>query len=275
MEKRIKKLMKAMLIPMVLAFVLACLPQIGNAQNDPTAFAITDQMKVKPGAEDKYLDFAKNFWKPIHQERINQGKITGWILYKVLYTGTADLYNYVTVTFFDNPAKLENSWDGIDAKKILPGKDVDKAFDEILKCRDLVRSNLIMKQDEAVPETNSGATKYIQVDFMKVKPGNEGAYLDVEKNIWKPVHQEFIKAGTRAGWSLWSSVFPSGSGADYQYVTANFFSDFSKIGAADYTDAFKKAHAGKDVDELNVKTGNSRDLVRSELWEVIDSVWQQ
>jgi hypothetical protein len=132
-----------------------------------------------------------------------------------------------------------------------------------------------MKQDEAVPETNSGATKYIQVDFMKVKPGNEGAYLDVEKNIWKPVHQEFIKAGTRAGWSLWSSVFPSGSGADYQYVTANFFSDFSKIGAADYTDAFKKAHAGKDVDELNVKTGNSRDLVRSELWEVIDSVWQQ
>jgi len=275
MEKRKKNLMKAMLMPMALAFVLACLPQSGNAQNDPTAFAITDQMKVKPGAEDKYLDLEKNFWKPIHQERINQGKITGWILYKVLYTGTNDLYNYVTVTFFDNPAKLENSWAGIDAKKILSGKDVDKAFDETLKCRDMVRSNLIMKQDEAMPEAGAAPVKYIQVDFMKVKPGNDGAYLDVEKNIWKSVHQEFIKAGTRVGWSLWSNLYPAGSGTDYQYVTANFFTDFSKIGAADYTDAFKKAHAGKDVDELNVKTANSRDLVRSELWEVIDSAWKQ
>lgn len=275
MKKKQKNLRKSMLITLALAFVFVCLPRISNAQNDPTAFAISDLMKVKPGSEDKYLDLERNFWKPIHQERINQGKISGWILYRVLYTGTSDLYNYVTVTFFDNPAKLENSWAGIDAKKILQGKDVDKAYNETLQCRDLVRSNLIMKIDEAVPETNSGPAKYIQVDYMKVKPGNEGAYLDAEKNIWKPVHQEFIKAGTRVGWSLWGNVYPAGSGTDYQYVTANFFSDFSKIGAADYDAAFKKAHAGKDIDALNLKTGNSRDLVRSELWEVVDSAWKQ
>lgn len=275
MKKRLGILMKTLLMPVALAFALTCLPQTGNAQNDPTAFAVSDLMKVKPGAEQKYLDLEKNFWKPIHQERIKQGKISGWILYRVLYTGTADLYNYATVTFFDDPAKLENSWDGIDAKKILPGKDVDKAYNETLASRDLVRSNLIMKQDEAVPESNSSPAKYIQVDFMKVKPGNEGVYLDVEKSIWKPVHQEFIKAGTRVGWSLWSNLFPAGSGTDYQFITANFFSEFSKIGAADYNDAFKKAHAGKDIDALNVKTGNSRDLVRSELWEVVDSAWKQ
>lgn len=275
MEKRLKNLRKTLLVPVVLALALAWLPQTGNAQNDPTAFAISDLMKVKPGAEEKYLDLEKNFWKPIHQERIKQGKITGWILYRVLYTGTSDLYNYVTVTFFDNAANLENPWDGIDAKKILPGKDVDKAFDETLKCRDMVRSNLIMKQDEAFPEAGNGVVKYIQVDFMKVKPGNESAYLDVEKNIWKPVHKEFIKAGTRAGWSLWSNLYPSGSGADFQFVTVNFFSEFSKIGAADYNDAFKKAHPDKNIDELSLKTSNSRDLVRSELWEVVDSVWKQ
>jgi L-rhamnose mutarotase len=231
-------------------------------------------MKVKPDAEGKYLDLEKNVWKPLHQERINQGKITGWILYKVLYTGTNDLYNYVTVTFFDNPANLENPWAGIDPKKVLVGKDVDKAYDETLKSRDLDRSNLIMKQDEATPEGGSVDVKYLEVDFMKVKPGNEVLYLDVEKNIWKPVHTEFIKAGTRAGWSLWSQMYPSGSDNEYQFVTANLFSDFSKIGAANYDDAFKKAHAGKDLDALYEKTGNSRDLVRSELWEVLDVVWK-
>jgi hypothetical protein len=272
MKNRKEILTKTMLISMVLAFVLACLPKFGNAQNEPTVFAIIDLMKVKPGSEGKYLDLEKNVWKPLHQERINQGKITGWILYKVRYTGSTDLYNYVTATFFDNPANLEDPWAGIDPKKILSGIDVDKAYDETLQSRDLVRSNLIVKQDEAVAERGPSA-KYIEIDFMKVKPGNEGLYLDVEKNIWKPVHKEFIKAGTRVGWSLWSEVYPSGSESEYQFITANFFSDFSKINAADYADAFKKAHPGKDINELSEKTSNSRDLVRSELWEIIDGAW--
>lgn len=273
MEKKQKRLLKTMLIPLVLAFVLACLPGVGNAQNETPLFAIIDCMKVKPADEVKYLDLEKNVWKPMHQERVKQGKITGWILYRVLYTGTNDPYNYVTATFFDNQANLEDPWSGVDPKKILSGVDVDKAYDETLKSRDLVRSNLIMRQDEEVPVGGSVA-KYIEVDYMKVKPGNEGLYIDVEKNIWKPVHREFIKAGTRVGWSLWGQVFPSGSASDYQYVTANLFSDFAKIGAADYNDAFKKAHPGEDIDALSEKTAKSRDLVRSELWEVLDSTWK-
>jgi L-rhamnose mutarotase len=270
MENKQLSLMKTMLISLVLAFVLAILPMPGSAQNAPTVFAIVDLMKVKPGDEAKYVDLEKNVWKTLHQERIKQGKITGWILYKVLYTGSADAYNYVTVTFFDNPANLENPWDGIDPKKVLVGKDVDKAYEETLKSRDLVRSNLMTRIDEVVPEGNPIDVKYVEVDYMKVKPGNEGAYLDVEKNIWEPVHKEFIKAGSRAGWSLWGEVFPAGSGSEFQYVTANYFSDFKKIGEANYTEAFNKAHAGENLDALDQKTASSRDLVRTELWQVLD-----
>jgi hypothetical protein len=275
MEKRQKNLAKTMLTSLVVAFVLTCLPMFGNAQNDPMVFAIVDYMKVKPGDEGKYLDLEKNIWKPLHQERIKEGKIIAWILYRVLYTGTSDPYNYATVTVFDNPANLENPWTGIDATKILAGKDVDKLYSETLKSRDLVKSKLIMRQDEVYPEGGPGAYKYLQVDFMKVKPGNEGLYLDVEKNIWNPVHKEFIKAGSRVGWSLWSEVYPAGSESDSQFATVNYFSEFKKIGTADYNDAFNKAHAGKDINNLFEKTANSRDLVRSELWEVLDVVIKQ
>lgn len=275
MEKKQKKIVKALLAFLAFAFVLACLPLNGTAQDQSAVFATVDYMKVKPGFEDKYVDLEKNVWKPLHQERINQGKIIGWILFRVLYTGTSDLYNYVTVTVFDNPANLENSWAGVDSPKILAGKDIDKLYKETLNCRDLVKSNLIMREDFAYPEGGPVAYKYIQVDFMKVKPGNEGLYLDVEKTIWKPVHNEFIKAGSRVGWSLWSATFPSGSGLDYQFSTVNYFSDFSKIGMANYTDAFAKAHPGKDINELSKKTGDSRDLVKSELWEVVDEIWKK
>lgn len=31
--------------------------------------------------------------------------------------------------------------------------------------------------------------KYIQVDYMKVQPANEDDYVKVEKEGWKPIHQ--------------------------------------------------------------------------------------
>lgn len=273
--KKIKRLTALLLIPYAVALLVACLPVSGNAQNQPTVFAIVDFMKVKPENEGKYLDIEKNVWKPMHQERLNKGTITGWILYKVLYTGTDDPYNYVTVTFFDNQANLEDPWKDIDAVKILPGRDLTKDMEETNISRNLVKSRLIVRQDEVVPEGGPGEVKYIEVDFMKVKPGNEGAYVEAEENIWMPIHKEFIKAGTRVGWSLWGNSFPGGSDMDYQYMTANYFADFSKIGMADYTAAFGNAHKGKSMDELGKKTDDLRDLVRSEIWQTIDVVTKQ
>lgn len=273
--KKVKKSTAVLLFSFAVGILLTCVPVIGNAQNAPTQFAIVDFMKVKPENEVKYLDVEKNVWRPLHMERLNKGTITGWVLYKVLYTGTSDPYNYVTVTFFDNPANLEDPWKGIDAVKLLPGRDLTKDMEETGKSRDLVKSNLIYRQDQVVPKDGAEAIKYIQIDYMKVKPGNEQAYVDTEENIWKAIHQEFINAGTRVGWSLWGEVFPAGSAMDYQYLTANYFSDFSKIGAADYNAAFTKAFAGKNIDEMTKKTNDSRDLVRSELWQELDEVMKQ
>jgi L-rhamnose mutarotase len=270
--KTITHFKATLFLTLATAFILACYPIKGNAQNAPTVFAIVDFMKVKPENEAKYLDVEKNTWRPLHQERLKQGKIIGWVLYRVLYTGTDDPYNYVTMTFFDYPANLEDPWAGIDPAKVLAGKDIDKLMDETGKSRDLVKSNLIVRLDEVVPDGGPGEVKYIQVDYMKVKPGNESAYVEMEETIWKPIHEAFIKAGTRAGWSLWNQVYPAGSALDYQYITANYFKDFSKIGAADYNAAIGKAHAGKNIDELSKKTTDSRDLVRSELWQTVDVV---
>jgi L-rhamnose mutarotase len=232
-------------------------------------------MKVKPENEGKYLEVEKNIWKPLHLERTKQGNIVGWFLYRVRFIGTDDAYNYVTVTLFNNPVNIEDPWKNIDPAKVLPGKDLDAALKETGESRDMVSSFLINRQASVYPEGGPGDFKYLQLDFMKVKPEKESEYWDVETTVWKPVHQEFIKAGSRVGWSLWGRNFPSGAGLDYQYLTVNYMKDWSKIGAADYNDAFAKAHAGKNIDELFAKTNASRILVKSELWEVIDSAFPQ
>jgi hypothetical protein len=267
---------KAMIALFTVIVALGLFPLSGNAQqNEPTLYALVDCMKVKPENEGKYLELEKTIFKPLHLQRAKQGNIVGWYLYKVWFTGIGDCYNYVTVTLFANPAKLEDPWKNMDFAKLLPGKDLDKLMQETLASRELVSSSLINRQASVYREGGPGDFKFLEVDYMKVEQGKEGEYVDAETSIWKPVHQEFIKAGSRVGWSLWGRNFPSGAGLDYQYVTVNYFSDFSKIGAANYNEAFAKAHAGKNLDDLFAKTNASRVLVKSELWEVIDKAIAQ
>jgi len=276
MKKKHNNYRKAVVVIFLFTIVFGVFPLTGNAQeNDPPLFALVECMKVKPENEDRYLEVEKNIWKPLHLERAKQGNIYGWFLCRVRFTGTDDKYNYVTVTLFNDPLKLEDPWKNIDPAKVLPGKDIDKAWDETATSRELVTSSLIIRQASAYPVGGPGGNKFFQIDYMKVDQGKESEYIDVETNIWKPVHQEFIKAGSRVGWSLWGRNFPAGAGLDFQYITVNYMADWSKIGAADYNDAFAKAHAGKNMDDLFTKTNASRTLVKSELWEVIDSAFPQ
>lgn len=265
---------KTMLFAVTMAFVFGALPMTGYAQDEPAIFAVVDFMKVKQGDEGNYVDLEKTVWKPIHQERINQSEIVGWVLYRVHYTGSDDEYNFVTVALFDDPAKLEQTF-SVDVEKVHPGKDLDELFQKTMDSRQLVRQNLIRRVDGVFPEGGPGDFKYIQVNYMKVNPGGGGSYVDNELTVWKPVHQELINAGTRAGWSLWQGTFPFGTNMPYDFVTVDYFADFSKLGAADTEAAFNKAHSGKDIDELFSATTNSRSHVRAELWEVLDSVWKE
>jgi hypothetical protein len=71
--------------------------------------------------------------------------------------------------------------------------------------------------------------KYIQVDYMKVQPGNEGDYMKVEQEGWKPIHQERIKQGKLHSWYFFGVDFPSGTETKYNYVTVNTFDQWGQV----------------------------------------------
>jgi hypothetical protein len=271
MKKKHFFIKKSSAIAWVVASVMMTLPLLVVAQEaSPAVYALVEYMKVKQGDGQKYTDLERNYWKKIHQERVKKGEIVRWALYVVRFAGSDDEYNYVTATILSNPNKLENPYEGIDAAKILAGEDVDKIMNETAESRQLVKSNLIRMVSSVNSESGPSPFKYVQIDFMKVKPENDARYLDVENKVWRPVHQQFIKDGSRVGWTLWQTVYPSGAGMEYQYATSNYISDFSKLMSADYNKAFTAAHPGGNTDKLMEDTDKSRDLVRSELWQLLD-----
>jgi len=124
--------------------------------------------------------------------------------------------------------------------------------------------------------TQSGPTsQYVMVNYMKVDPGREDAYVRIEREIWKPFHQQRVKDGKMRSWSLYEVRFPGGDNREYGYLTVEVYNNIQDAeGSYDDKDAMasllKKTHPDKAVDQYIVQTINSRRLVRSEVLKLVD-----
>lgn len=111
-----------------------------------------DYMKTNPGKDADYLKIEQEMWKPLHQERIKQGLVRSWSLYRVQFpSGAAEKYDYVTVNAFDQFGQLENPYANFDKvlTKVHPGVKVDDLGDRTEKARSLVRSEVWVLIDKA------------------------------------------------------------------------------------------------------------------------------
>lgn len=112
-------------------------------------------------------------------------------------------------------------------------------------------------------------SKIYVVDFMKVEPGGEEHYVEVERKWWRPVHAERIRRGSMHAWSLYRVRYPDGAAKAYDFVTVNVYDDF----AASELDPFaflSEVHEGADRAAIEAETLASRSMVRGEIWYRLD-----
>lgn len=263
----------------VLLAVLLTLPvsaqaQQGEAQGEPDqVFAQVTYMKVQQGQADEYVSVERELWKPIHEELANDGKILGWGLYAVRFPGgTGHDYNYVTVTFYDSMADVEDLEYATYAERAHPDKDVNVVLERTFEARKAVRGELWTRLDEVTPEASpSEPPPFIRLDYMKVSPGGAEDYVNLEQNVWKPVHQARLDAGTIAGWELWQMILPGGTSQPHNYATVTGFQSMADMPG--YPEGvWDEVHPDQSTDEILQQTLEARDLVQTELWELVDGV---
>ncbi len=243
-----------------------------SAQNIPSLFVVVDFMNVEPAKHASYLQVEQEIWKPMHQERINEGIIVGWYLYAVEFSGELNDYNYVAITLYDNAQQLENPWRSDIPEKVHPGKRVEELMQKTYESRTRIKSELFYSIATAPEIPLERPAPYMQVNFMKVQPQMASEYEQLESEIWQPIHNESIRSGRTMGWGLWSALFPRGWGRDYQYITLNSFSEYSYIFDLDFSIPFNNIHPDKDFAETQARTWEVRSIVRTELWDLIDYV---
>lgn len=247
--------------------------QTNNQQ--PVYFSIS-YLKVHPGKNERYMELVKKYGEKINQYFYKNGYILGWYLHEIVMpSGSAKEYDYAAVNVSTHLAELLDDTISIRNvfKKVFPGmsnKMMDTIFSQYTEARSVVKREIYT----GVVELNSDAptTRYVSLDFMKVAPGKDSAYVKMEKEVWLPIHKERMKLGIIKDWGLYEKIMPYDSRSDFDYVTGQFFDDINSLVDAKYMEAFTKAYPGQDPGKFMQNTEDNRKLVRNELWKVVDYV---
>ncbi len=119
----------------------------------------------------------------------------------------------------------------------------------------------------AVAQDDGPGPIYLAVECMK---SSDPGYVQLEVDVWKPMHQHLVDHGQRAAWALYRVAYGDRSRCDYYAVTTYAGAAQLEV-APDFAGAFEAVHSGANADAMFKKTLAARKMVATELWMQVDS----
>ena len=100
-------------------------------------YIVINQMKVKDA--EAYMDFEQTVWRPIAEQIVKDGGMSGWICAsKQLPSGSATDYTFYTADMYPTWAAVFQPWAGEAAfAKVHPDKNLDETFEKLGELRSL------------------------------------------------------------------------------------------------------------------------------------------
>ncbi len=246
------------------------------AQQAPTNlyFEVTKLKKTN----DDLMSMENELVKPIVQQRIKEGTLRAHLMFRVLYPSADNAeYDYAVINVFDdfNDLHLSNEQFTTLLDNTFPNADFPKMKERYKAAALNVGSEVYSRVDEAFPGPDGGdgmKAKFVKVNHMKVTPGSNSAYAQMESEVFKPLHQASAKKGHIHDWILAERILPYGSNGDNDYLTFDIYSEWGDMAAGNWNELFKEVHPTKDGNALMDKMGKLRDLRMAEVWELVHMV---
>jgi hypothetical protein len=238
-----------------------------HSHSQDNATILISYVKVSPSEIQEYLNIEKE-WKKIHEARLEKGHIIGWQIWQKMYAGEEDEYQFIVINWYKNfQSTHETGFREIMNQLYSPG-DMEDLMDRTLSLRSIVRNDVFHR---AASTEIYQPTAYLVVSPMRVNPGMETEYLKMEREIFKPIHEEAIRQGLMASWSVWYK-WPFEEN-DQRYVVMNGFGDYPQMSQLDYADLFRKVHPEQDMDEIWDQVAGIRKNTSVQIWRLLDSIY--
>ena len=251
-----KTVSKTLLILLILALTFSAQAQYMGAR--------VEYVKVKPGQWSNYRELEKMALK-VHQARVEKGIIVQWQMYRKMYSGADDPYDFMLVHFYDDYMKTNSSF---------PMKIVEELFSEderadmMKKVGETRTIGKIEYYDQVAASETFKPAKYIRFNQYKVKQGDAGPFIQSRREITQPLFSEFVIRGHMAGWSLWRKLTYDN---EFQFVSADAFEEFGqwKQGMP-YEEIWKEVHPDKVQSEVQPEYASLRMPVSTEYWKLVE-----
>lgn len=129
------------------AFVAGTFVPAASTQAPSSRYVMIEHMKSQPGQD--YIKYEREWWQPIHRERLKQGKIRSWAVYSRMYPSGSSMEDFVVVTTVDkfNDLDLMNLGYGEIFAKAHAGKKPSD-MPSAQNVRDLTRREMWVLVDE-------------------------------------------------------------------------------------------------------------------------------
>ena len=252
--------------------IVFCLPFVTYTQDLPdNLYLIVEMMHVPANQGTAYME-VEEFWSGIHKQRVANGSILGWDLWSLTPAGSEQGGQYMTVTLYSS---MEAMFTGMNMDQIyayakqahnVSDKEVDAMMEKTVASRDImyqVYSRQIASTQNDPPMKEG---MFVLIGFMKQ---NSADYVEVERNIFLPMHQQAVNNGEMMGWGLCENLLPIGTEAYSSHMTFNFYENQAKMSSwfeiSYYNDmsAAMAANQGLTTREIkNVKIGQLVMMIR-------------
>ena len=182
---------------------------------------------VPADQEEKFIERETKYWSKVAKSAIQKGQLSSWSLWrKVGITSTnPTAHNYVLVNTYDNLDNMDPNkvWsDNLEAMG-----DVKEEDAETSSFTTIVREYYVQAEDN-IP----GDYKYALVNY--AKPTDLTAFIQENRELWKPLHQASIEniMNSMTFWGMSSVIYPAGNLAMFSVYTVDGFNTLND--ALDY-----------------------------------------
>lgn len=235
------------------------LPLLLVAQSQRGEYLKIDYLNVSPEQIQDFNDNAVEQIKEYKDERLANGDIDSWILYRVLFSGSAsNNYNFVSITSTGSIGTFDKFNNGF--------PNTMNAMSEQNKF-DISKSELWTVRNTITDQIQGEPSNFLMMDYMDVRLGRELEYQMLEDEVAKPLHEQRLENDRMDDWEMYQLITPGGMDYGYNFATGNYFSNLSHIEFGFNEELIRSQNPDVDVMEFFEHVWSTRDLVTSEVWQ--------
>ncbi|MCH7408587.1 hypothetical protein MM239_04215 [Belliella sp. DSM 111904] len=206
-------------------------------------YLVFEFIKVESSEMYDFIAY-KDFMEKVYQSAISDKRISGWDFWVIQSGAEPGEFQYITVTYYDDPVKMMDGIANEDLVKYgrigFPHMNENQIKEMIKKSQsafDLTQRTYMKQIANSNDDFKYKNGVLASFDLMKAVENNFQEYETAEKEVFLPIHQNKIEKGLMGSWVLLRTALPFGSEAKSTHLTMNLYKDYVQFfNAQEYED---------------------------------------